>query len=683
MISYGLKASFSYILFCLLLLTARAGGQETQPEPDRGTTEEEIERITVTAPYEPLDPRNVSSQVSVVGADEIRASGARNAAEVVAPVLGVQIDRYGGITAPSVVSIRGSSPEQVLVLVNGKRLNSAQGGGVDFSTINPQDIERVEVVRGGASALYGENAFGGVINIITKDGYGKDFSGFLEYGYASFNTHTLTGQLIGSFGKDRMFDFFLSASGLYTDGGYRFPDEHSESGFSTRTNTQGMKGDTSFKIGWDIVRDAGLRVALSGQTHNDSKGVPGLKEFPTEEATMEDSRYMGMLSLLWQNNPLAGLSLDVYGLKQVRHYQDPGFYLGEVDDTHDNVALGTELGLSRQDDFRFLLLSSKAGYSFRYDYLVSTGLLKAEGSEEGSGEVFRTGHSGYARTELNLFPFEEGGTGRVVLFPAVRFDANRVVYESGGVSTSPNAFSFNFGLLLPFNSERSTLIKANVGTSYRVPSFDDLFWPATSFAVGNPELKPEEAFIYDIGLLVQPVPFFSFEIVHFSQDVTNLIQWNPGASGQWRPENIGKALINGVELESRFLFQLDAIHSYLELRGNYTYLFARDKTEGSATFDAQLPRRPFERANIAGTLTHVNGHSLRVEGRYVGYRYITAQNTKYLPSYFVLDTTLNLQILENFTMKLTVKNLLGEEYVDIREFPIPGREIGVMIGARF
>jgi outer membrane receptor protein involved in Fe transport len=289
------------------------------------------------------------------------------------------------------------------------------------------------------------------------------------------------------------------------------------------------------------------------------------------------------------------------------------------------------------------------------------------------------GNSGFFRTEIHLLPYPETETGRLMLFPALRYDADLLEYPDEDIRNFNHKWSFNTGIMVPFDSERKTVLKGNIGTSFRVPSFDDLFWPSTAFAVGNPNLLPEEALIYDVGLLFKPYHFFSYEIVFYNHIVTNLIQWNPGATGQWTPVNIGSAKISGIETEASFIFELSPINSVMEITGNYTHLIALDTTEGSSTYGKQLPRRAREQTNAAVTLQHMQGHSLHVEGRYVGFRYQTAQNTKYLPSYFVLNATARIRFLEHFTISLNGRNLLDKEYIDIREFPVPGRELGCSI----
>ncbi len=659
------------VLFCMAAFLP-AQSDEAPPEaPD-------AERFTIIGEYLESDPRSVSAQISIITEDEIEAAAPANAAEIVAAIPGVQINRYGGAVEPSAVSIRGSSAEQVLVLVNGKRLNTAQGGGVDLGSINPDSIERIEVIRGGSSARFGEGAFGGVINIITKEGYGKEFEHSAEYGFSSYFTHELTLQSLGPIGKEKNADYFFSLRGFSTRGGYTYTDPHAGGETLERSNTAGLMGDASLKLGWTLDEEAGVRLSLSGQFHASDKGVPGLSEFPTPEASMEDIRATGLVSFVFRNNPVAGITVDVTGTKQVRHFTDPGYYLGELDDTHDNTAFGIGLELSRKDDFRFLFLQTAAGYSFRYDHLVSTGLIKAGGEAE-EGKADRSAHSGFFRQEYHLIPFTGTGIGRLQLMPSIRFDGSVQRYNAGGYSGFQGRPGFALGVLLPFDRERRFLLKGNIATTYRSPSFDDLFWPSTAFARGNPGLLPEEAVVIDAGMLLKPFDFLSVEGVFFGHDVTNLIQWTPGPAGQWQPGNIGRAIVRGAEAEVKFLFRLTGFKSLLLITGSYTYLYAADAVEGSTTFGKQLPRRAPHSAGGNITLTHDRGHSLYIGGRYVGRRYQTAQNTKWLAPYFVLDATVRIQPFEFLTISLIAKNLLGLEYIDIREFPIPGRELGCSV----
>jgi len=129
-----------------------------------------LEPVVVTATKTERAPEDVTQSVTVITADEIKKSGATTPSEAVRKTVGMTVNEYGPRGANSNLSVRGSTSAQVLVLLDGKRLNSPRTGGYNLSDlpVSLDDIERIEIVRGSSSALYGADAVGGVINIITK-----------------------------------------------------------------------------------------------------------------------------------------------------------------------------------------------------------------------------------------------------------------------------------------------------------------------------------------------------------------------------------------------------------------------------------------------------------------------------------------------------------------------------------
>jgi outer membrane receptor protein involved in Fe transport len=169
----------------------------------------------------------------------------------------------------------------------------------------------------------------------------------------------------------------------------------------------------------------------------------------------------------------------------------------------------------------------------------------------------------------------------------------------------------------------------------------------------------------------------------FYREVTNLIQWSPGPSGQWRPVNIGKSRFFGVESELRALIDIPLISSYLETTVNGNYLYPEDRTKESATFGEVIPRKPLWQANGIVSLTHDRGHSLRAELRNVGYRYITAANTKWFDPYTVFDLAATVVLGQGFELILAADNVFDVSYVDMREYPVPGTELSAEVKYEF
>jgi len=638
---------------------------------ERKSPEETIQRITITGVLDAPDPRSIPGQLSIVSAEEIKASGARDAAEIIEPVLGVSLSRYGGSGSSSFISIRGSSAEQVLVLINGKRINTAQGGGVDLSTISTDRIERVEVYRGGDSAFFGENAVGGVVNIITKASREQPFEASVRAGYGSFET-VFGSASVSSTCREGKLGGGLSAHGLTSRGDYSFEDDHF--GTLQRENADVMKGGAAANLFFKPVEN--LEIGTEVTFYTDEKGVPGTVEFPSVSARMADERETAGVELGWKND-FGDLTLSGDLVRQVREYQDPDFYLGETDDRHENIAAEGELRYDGSVNRPSWAAAWLGGGSIRRDSLNSTAFTGSAGAEYEGEDISRTRLAGFARSELRLFPYEKTGISRLALLPAVRVDSWNTgqlgeTDASGGIRPSGT-----IGVLSSLTSDETVVIKSSAGTSYRTPSFDDLFWPATAFASGNPDLEPEEAVYIDGGFVLKPLASLEMEAAVFYRTVENLIQWNPGPNGQWRPVNIGRSRFIGGEAEFRGLLDLPGISSYLESKVNGTYLFSEDLTEDSAAYGKAVPRRPLWQVNGIAALTHAAGHTLRLEMRYVGIRYITAANTKWYDPYFIIDLSAGAALGDGFDLILHIDNLFNIEYVDIREYPVPGTEMSV------
>ncbi len=627
---------------------------EEDPDSEK---EKEPQKIVITGKLEAPDPRSIPGQITIISAEEIITSAPKNLADIIEPVLGVAIVKYGGAASPSFVSIRGSSAEQVLVLLDGKRINSAQGGGVDLSTIDPASIERIEVHRGGSSAIFGDNAVGGVINIILKKAEPKLLSGSVRTGYASFNT-IFGSASISSASQDTSLSGQAAVSALSSEGNYSFKDDNL--GELERENADIRRLSASGAISYDPLQNLG--ISLDGSFYMDDRGVPGTIEFPTDSDRIRDEREHIAIALNLKTDSGEAV-IEAAGVRQVRDYSI---------DRHDNRMLELESRYTGTVGSNNLSVQWLGGYSYRRDSLDSSAFTSNGGELYAVDALIRNRHAFFARSTINLFPYTGSSVPRLSFFPSARLD----IWEQG---YQP---SWKFGVVAPFNENESVVFKLSGGTSYRTPSFDDLFWPATAFAVGNPDLEPETAIFADGGVVIKPISSLQIEASGFVRSVENLIQWTPGPNG-WRPINIGESLFWGIESEMKTLIDLPSISSYLEAGINGNYLVALDRTEGTSTYNKTIPRKPVWQTNIMATITHSSGHSLRGEFRHTGIRFITAANTKWFHPYSVFDLALTLAAGERTKFLFSIKNLFNISYVDLQEYPIPGIELSAKVRYAF
>lgn len=587
----------------------------------------------------------VPMATTTIDRSAIERSGAANLGELLRPIVGVRVASTGGLGAFTPISIRGSSNDQVVVMLDGRRLNAAQGGGVDLSDVPLESIERIEVVRGGASALHGPDALGGVINLITRAapaGGRADFKG--EFG--SFGTRLMSGAL--AHGGDAA-DWRFSGRLLLSDGDYAYRDPLGQA--TRRANGQldsrAFDGGLTLRPAW-----AGRLEARASHYHAE-KGVPGPTQFPSPTATQWDD--VNAVDLELRGPHAAGLEgllahggtrLQLTAQRQRRRYADPGGALGAIDDSHRNTSVAGTLRQDRPLGHAGLL---SLGGDLRHEHLLSTT----------DGERSRRTASLWARHSFSGGPGAEGGW---LIMPAARYDA--VQGFAGRVSPK---------LLGRWAPSAPLELRASVGGSFRPPSFDDLFQPARASAAGNPDLRPERSRDFDLGMTLRRGAA-SLGVTGFYNRVTDLIQWQPGASGVWRPHNVAGARLLGLELEAGGELPLPGGARRLHLTANYTLVDARDAGDDRNYHDKQLTYRPRHRLNAQARLPLTPALDLETQWRYTGKVWVTPANTRALPGYWVGDLLLRWQLSREAGLDLSALNLTDAVFQDFRDYPVPGRQ---------
>ncbi len=318
------------LLIVMVLPLFPVRGQTAESSSDEEVLE--IERVIVTATRTEEKLLDVPGHATVITEEEIRASGARNLAEVLDLKAGVSISDYGPEGSQKSVSLRGSVTSHVLVLIDGTRANNTQNGVVDLSLIPLENIERIEIMRGGTSALYGADAVGGVINIITKRKPSNKYTVRVSIENGSYlplehvtgsdpdksnnepdyldlvDTQKARVHLSHDFGS-----LYLNMAGSFTraQNGYVFTDNSNES--RKRENAELLGGDLWLAARFPL--DMGF-IDLSGTYVKQLKGVPGTETFPSPDAEEEDQQ-------------IAADYATSKALKQLKEFQDAKEYLAD------------------------------------------------------------------------------------------------------------------------------------------------------------------------------------------------------------------------------------------------------------------------------------------------------------------------------------------------------------------
>jgi len=612
-----------------------------------------LHEVLVTATREPALTSDVPVSAQIISRAEIERTSAQNIGELLENSTGLFVKNYGSLGSVKTVSIRGASENQVLILLDGQRLNQAQGLAPDLSDIPLQAIERVEIIRGGHSALYGTDAVGGVINLITRSSNDESVSGHLNSSIGSFGTRVVEANFGQKLGR---LDYFVAHNYTTGDGDFKFDDVAGNR--VVRTNNEVRWHDSFFKLQYAVTPAS--RVSGYVQFHDAERGAPGSLSFPSELATQKDRSWKYRLNYSHLFSSKFNLEGQTYLNKFKQEFIDPNPVF-PFNSRHKNDALG----LSLQGNWQVSNANAiTTGYEFREDKINSSDVALQK----------RTTHSWFVQDQIKLPLKGFVANSHVSFFPALRVDK----LTNTDAQLSPKVgFSFNH------ISEIQAVLRGSLGRSYRLPSFNDLYWPADPFSVGNPELEPEKGLGYDVGGLLnfKSVGYWTFEINYFNTHLENLIVWGPRPDGVFSPANVQQAEISGVETRAAF----QDLGRFVNFTFDYNYLNAVDASNDPALNGRQLIYRPKHKVDLNLGL-HFGRLELNGVWRFVDKRFTSADNSSSLLGYTQTDVgaAWSQPILGGrLKFQLELRNLYDEQTPIIDGFPVPGREYRTILGFGF
>ncbi|HZD04652.1 MAG TPA: TonB-dependent receptor [Longimicrobiales bacterium] len=609
----------------VLVATMVYGGEAAAqtPVPELDTLD-----VTVASRVSPaLSVR--TRTVAVLTREEIESVPARTVGDLLRWMNGVELQERSGAQAD--LSLRGAGFEQVLVLVDGVRVSDAQSGHFDLDLAVPVDrIRRIEVLRGPGSALFGADAVGGVVNIVTRDAAGDG-----DVGLGPVRTAARAEG--GSFGSWR-----LSATEAVPLGhaGIHLGQEWAASdGGRAGTDYRNLvlQGAVDAPLG-------GGRVELSaGHAARDFGAADFYAPIPSWEETRTTRTTAG-----WTSGRLAGLGLEARA--SVRDHDDRFvFYRDEPEagsNVHDARQVGAELVLRRSDSRG--ALSFAAGAEAWRDELDSSNL--------GDRSESRTALWG----EVVL-----RASGQGVVTAGVRADD----HEAWGGFVSPS-------LSAAWDLTPSVRLQGSLARSFRAPTWTDRYY-ADPFHQASADIVPEEAWSWEAGVRMTLAPGLTVGAAAFRRSTENLIDWaRPDGSGdnvKWRTRNVEEADFTGLELDAsgmgpeRFRWQAGA------------FLMGVDVT-GEKGFFSKRALRPETRRLTLGLSRKVGGAvKVALHGLWAGRRSERA--------YHRIDLRVSAEVAAFLapgtgagTVYLDVTNLTDQDHLDASGQPVPG--LGVVVGWR-
>jgi vitamin B12 transporter len=584
------------------------------------TARADDETLIVTATRMPTAASQVASSVDVVTAADIEARQLRSLPDILNTMPGLNVVRTGGEGGQTSLFTRGTNSNHTKVLLDGIDISdpSTPAGAADLGRVLAADVGRVEVMRGPGSALYGSDAIGGVVNIITKAGEGPlSATASLEGG--SFDTFNQTAEISGS------------DSGFH----YRATVQHLHAGATPVTplnllpvgqarNDDYFDGLTaSTKLGYDVTDDfdIGLVARYSGNLSRITGDAYDafFNSYPSPTQTritsqLYDVRGTAHWNLGWLDQTL-GLA---YGSGQSRS-ADPNN--GSSASSADRVKLDWQ-GNVKLDDGQTLVLGAETARDAMHIPL-SAGY---------------TTNAGYAELQ------SDWGSG-IFSAASLRYDDNSQFGDRLTWRIAPSVMLGDSGVRL----------KGSVGTGFKAPSLDQLYhdYPAFFF-FANPNLKPETSTGYDVGADWTVFAGLTAGATWFHNDIRNLIATDPVTFST--DINIGKARTQGVELFAAW----DATQT-LRLRADYTYTDAIDGTTG-----LELLRRPRNKVSLNAGWQFLPQAGLEATLLYVG-PWIDGSRDFSIPrlktdGYVTMDLAAHYDLDERFTLFARADNLFDESY---------------------
>jgi len=621
-----------------------AGENTTAATENEGTTGigYDLGNVIVSATKTEIYQGETGSSTTVITFDDIKKTGKKSVAEVLRDVAGISVTQTGAFGGQTSIFVRGAKPGQTLVMIDGIEMNdpTSTDRSFDFANLQVDNIERIEIVRGPQSTLYGSDAMAGVINIITKKGAGKPtFETYFEGG-----SHNTFRENIASSGIVDKFDYSLSATHLDSRGVNKVSAGSEDDPYR---NTS-----VSSKFGYKILDNAELSLVTNyidavtsidnGPYDDDPNDTSWFKDFSTKLA------FNHAINSIW-NHCLSFSYNDVR--RKDRNYPDDAHPIDYASDWYKGNIKKAEW---QHNISPVEWNTATAGFEYELEsassYYESDGAWGPYSDKQNRKSVYDMGY--YLQDQLKLWD-------KLFITPGVRVDDNEVF----GTKTT---YKISTAYLI---TQTGTRLKGNWGTGFKAPSLYQLY-----SSYGNPDLKPDESRSYDAGFEQNLFnDKFSFGVTYFHNNFKNMVDFDldPSSPTYYKYINIGQAMTQGVEFGTKFL-PVDS----LTLGLNFTYTDTEDKDTGQ-----ELLRRPKQEVNFDLNWAFLPKANFNLGVNYFGSRkdvgYITDKAYTVVRIASSYDITKNLQIFGR------IENLFDKDYQEADGYATLGRSFYAGIKASF
>ncbi len=674
--------SFAFLLSCLGMVM----GQE-RDVVDLGS-------IVITASRIAQHGYKVSSDVTIIDTTDIEVLNAQTVSDILKQQPGISVYDTGTIQT-AVVDIRGfgdTAARNVLVLVNDRKVNSIDMTGPDFLQIPLEIVKRIEIIRGAGSVLYGDNAVGGVVNIITKEGEG-DLSGQVQALYGSFRTEGVNTQLFGSkpfdfLGLDHNLSYMISSK-YYDTGGHRDNGD---------ILTKDFNGQFGYKLSDKISLD------LHTGWHESDYGLPGglsASELQTfgRKGTAEPNNFANATDRFIQ------MVIDVrpwpedidWGHFVVDFsYRNRDTYGSFADFNFNTKREIDSFGLTSKYVFNQTIFDKEFNFVTGIDYYDTTNQIIGSGTNSDNLTISKEERGFYLFSEYEFWDDIHANAGTRFHEADYTFDQRAgfipgtITYDTASPAESVNTFG------MKYEYARGSNAFFDVEQTFRYLATDE--WYDSFTGTLNTDLKQQTGLQYEAGLKHNWQDKVLINGTFYWMDLNNEIYYDPkgGPWGSGANDNYGKTRRTGFEVSqtTNLLKMLDLeILDRLEFFTNYTYQnpeFVDGDNNGK-----QIPMTSKHQANWGLSLNFIKRFGITLSGRYTGFRYPlndTENITAGIKPYCVMDSKFSFEA-KHLEFFLELNNIFDGKYysyaakksgsLDKDHYPAPERNFLIGVTGKF
>ncbi len=647
-----MKHNFKKLIFCLVLYFIPANGNEVDT-----VKVYKADDVVITATRSAIAISDAPTNIRFIDFAEIQNIGGTTVADLFKYALGADVRDYGGTGGMKNVKLRGLSSENIQFLMDGCPINIAQYGYLDLSLLPISLFDRMEVSNGGASAFYGGNALGGVVNLNTRKSTEK-LRANVAVESGSFGHKNIFTEISNKFLGVGILANFANESGKDD---FEFINHRTNSSDTVMKRTNADYKRTQFFVSTNYNQLENISMNASLVYVKIDRGVPGSISFPSS-ARQDDESYRLIINS--NANILGDLKLTLSG---IYNYDNQNY--SEI------IPFSPTAIVYKNRSFSINLQTEYSPVA--WDRIISgidytNGWLDAKGISWGFPFAMnpkREQKSAYISNELYINNDSEWAD-RIIIYKTIRYDGYSDVKE--------DAISPKIGFNLRINKEYNLRLRSSYGKNFRVPTFNDLYYPNFS----NPKLAPERSTAFDIGIIssLEKSGNQTIGITYFNIATSDKIVLGAG----WLPYNIGKAKNSGLEAR----YDYSSVDKKINFFFSYTRIDAMKKNKDSqtdATYNKQLVYIPKSSGSFGISIDSEIG-TISINNTITGLRYTNADNTSSLPAFTLTDVVISRKIdlgLFGILVRGVVSNLFDVDYQSVLDYPMPGRSFRISFGVEY